>query len=134
MSENHKRLLDQIRMRGDHPAATYADLPEEAQGYVNRLELEIYDSKQQRLAQSSLFLCAVGIYLLYQWYKSDDMSYLVFGLILSIAPWIYYRFRWKQNADEFIPKANPTRSADEAMQEEWDINYLSGVRQTERDA
>ena len=134
MPENHKRILDQIRMQGPHPAATYADLPEEAQRYVTRLGLEIYDAKQKNLALGSMFSCVVGVYLLYQWYKVGDLSSLILGLIFAIVPWIYYPIRSKKNWNEFWPGDDPNRTTNEAMQEEWDIHYEPEGREAQGEA
>jgi hypothetical protein len=128
MPESHKRFLDQIRMQGAHPAATYADLPEEAQRYVTSLELEIYNTKQQSLALGCMFSCACGLYFLYQWYRTADVSNLFLGLTFAAVPWVYYRIRSKKNWNEFWPDGDPNRKTNEAMQMEWDIHALPSQR------
>lgn len=46
MTEEQKRHLDGIRDREPHPAIEYEQLPNEAQSYINKLEMEAYDAKQ----------------------------------------------------------------------------------------
>ena len=133
MPENHKRLLDQIRMEGAHPAATYADLPEETQRYITRLELKIYNAKQQSLVLGSSLLCAIGLYFLYQWYRAGDLFNLFGGIIFGIVPWIYYRIRSRKNWNDFWPIDDANRPSNEAMQEEWDIHYQSEARDAQRE-
>jgi hypothetical protein len=132
MSEKEKRLLDRWRMQERHPAVAYDELPLEVQGYLSRLEGEVYDNKQATLVFGVLALSVIGAYQLYQWYKVGEPSSLVFGLAMSFVPWIYYRIKWKKNSADFLPIDNPTRSADEAMQEEWDLNHLSEMRSAEK--
>jgi hypothetical protein len=50
LTEAEKRQFDAFRMQPRHPAATYDDLPEEVQNYIGRIEIELYDKKQEGAA------------------------------------------------------------------------------------
>ena len=68
LTEAQKRDLDSFRAQETHPAADYDSLPTEVQHYINKLEMEIYDSKQQKIAARTLFGTGIGVLLALQMY------------------------------------------------------------------
>lgn len=131
MTEEQKRHLDGIRDRGPHPAIKYEQLPDEAQSYINELEMEAYDAKQQALAGRTLLLSALGAFLI-------DANFLHFidltnswtaitAVPLLVLPWIFYAWQWRRNADELSPKYSDTewpRPTDEKLREAWEVDYI----------
>ena len=65
LTEAEKRQLDAFRMQPKHPAANYHNLPDEVQRYIIRIEMELYDKKQDGTAGRALTGSAVGAALLY---------------------------------------------------------------------
>src|SRR5258706_9620392 len=131
LTESVKRELDTFRSQEKHPAVRYKDLPEEAQHYISRLELEVYDDKQQRLAGSCLLVSAIGlgsIILMYLGYHEATAWKYLGGLILLILPWPIYVREWRKNAENFLPRDAPNLPTDEALRVEWEIEYLARRR------
>jgi hypothetical protein len=60
LTEEEKRILDSFRMKEPHPAARYWQLPEEVQSYISRLQIELYDKKQDGAAGKALVLTGVA--------------------------------------------------------------------------
>jgi hypothetical protein len=117
MTEKQKRLLPEV------------------QNYINRLELEVYDAKQQSLFAGCALLSFLGGQSLYRDYTSGDEASLLsisYGVIMLGAPWIYYSVKFKKNASEHMPDENPTYPTDEALRLEWEIEHLSQMGQRER--
>jgi exonuclease I len=56
LTEAEKRQLDAFRMQPKHPAAQEDDLPEEVQSYIGRIEMELYDKKQEGAVGQAMFL------------------------------------------------------------------------------
>jgi hypothetical protein len=135
LTEDQKRQLDAFRMQPKHPAASYDDLPEEVQNYINGIELELYDHKQGGAASRAFFWSAIGAALLFANYKGwfgapTIWSWLTSGIALA-APWLWYRYEWNKNAEELFPKddsGNPISRTDEEIRKEWELNYLSEHR------
>jgi hypothetical protein len=50
LTEAEKRQFDAFRVQPKHPAAQYHELPEEVQSYINRIECELYDKRQDGVA------------------------------------------------------------------------------------
>lgn len=141
MSEEEKRHLDAIRDRHPHPAATGESLPEEAQSYINELELEVYDSRQGALLARTLLLFGIGVVI-----TDANFLHLVdvtgqwpafVGVVLLVAPWPVYLWQWRKNSRGFLPSSddpdwhNPT---DERLREAWELNYISSrARRTRAD-
>lgn len=131
LTEDEKRQFDAFRMQPKHPAAEVDDLPEEVQNYINGLELELYDHKQDAAAGRAFFLSAIGAALLFANYKGwfgapTIWSWLTSGIALA-APWLWYRYEWNKNAGELFPKdgsGNPISRTDEEIRKEWELNYL----------
>ena len=133
LTEAQKRELDSFRAQESHPASSYGKLPVEVQNYIGRLEMQIYDSKQEKLGIGALIVSMFSALTLYQMYfgfpEATTWRYVVSGLGL-VVPWIVYRYYWKKNAEAFLPDepyaAFPT---DEGLRFEWEIEYLSMRRQ-----
>src|SRR5215213_9302385 len=60
LTEAEKRELDAFRMQPKHPAARIYELPGEVQSYISKIEIELYDQKQERAAGRALVLSASG--------------------------------------------------------------------------
>jgi len=123
ITEAEKRQLDAFRMQPKHPSAQWDDLPEEVRNYIVRIELELYDGKQDAAAGRAFFWSAAGAVLLFLVYKGvlgepTIWRYAPAALIL-IVPWIVYRFEWNKNAEAFRP-----RNTEERIREEWELNYI----------
>jgi hypothetical protein len=133
LTETQKRELDSFRAQQPHPAATYEGLSLEVQNYINRLEMEIYDGKQEKIAIVALVVSMFGAFTLYQLYfgfpEPTVWRYLASGGCLFF-PWFVYKYRWKKNAEAFLPDepyaAFPT---DEGLRQEWELEYLSAQRE-----
>lgn len=138
MTEAEKRQLDAFRAQPEHPAMRTEDLPEEVQDYIKKIELELYDYKQQYAVGQAFFYSLIGAALLALHYTgcltATPWKYALDVLIL-VSPWFFYRYRWKKNAAEFLPSKNDfSNPTDEAIRKEWEINYLTAMHQQQRDA
>ncbi|MEY9198470.1 hypothetical protein ABIA16_003586 [Sinorhizobium fredii] len=139
MTEVEKRRLDAYRMQPSHPAATIDELPEEVQSYINRLEIELYDKKQDMLAGRTIGVSSVGAAWLcinYFGLPAPTIWTYAFGMALLAVPWLIYQFEWKKNADEFLPKKiepDALRPTDEGIRTEWELNYIVAAGRPERD-
>jgi hypothetical protein len=134
LSEAEKRQLDAFRMQPRHPAAMFDDLPEEVQNYVNRIELELYDKKQEGAARRAIVLSAVGAVLLFLNYKgcsvAPDTWSNIGGVLLLLTPWPVYWYQWRKNAEEFLPTDTPGRTTGESIRQERELNYLAHSRKS----
>ncbi|PNE11157.1 MAG: hypothetical protein CR217_10230 [Beijerinckiaceae bacterium] len=138
MTETEKHQLDAFRAQPMHPATRREDLPEEVRDYIIGIELELYDYKQQDAVGQAFFYSLIGAGLLALQYTgcltATPWRY-AFDVLILVSPWFLYRYRWKKNAEEFLPSEkgvpNPT---DEAIRKEWEIIYVGAMRQQQRDA
>ena len=132
MTEAEKRKLDAFRAQG-HPAVKCGDLPDEVQSYIARLEVQLYDHKQEKIVGRSILISAVGavaIYLTYAGFlRMSPWSYII-GTIILVLPWFWYVREWKKNAKEFCPDnvVEEGSPVDVALRQEWDIHHISGNR------
>jgi hypothetical protein len=134
LTEAEKRQLDAFRMQEKHPAADYDSLPQEVQSYINGLELENYDNKQGALVLPILVCSGFGAYFLIRCILGYDEGSLVnyaVSIAFLVLPWIWYRIKWKQNADAFLPETWPSPTH-EALMREWELDYISNKRMSER--
>jgi hypothetical protein len=136
--EAEKRQLDAFRAQPKHPAMRTEDLPEEVQNYIHQVEWELYDHRQQYAAGQAFFCSLIGAALLALHFTRRLTAtpwIYAFDILILVSPWFFYRYRWKKNAEEFLPSGkdvpNPT---DEAIRKEWEINYLTAMHQQQRDA
>ena len=132
MSEADKRRLDAIRDQEPHPAVTYDQLPEEAKNYISELEVEAYDAKQQSLVGGVALLSVIGALLI-----DANFTHLVSltnplvaatAFPMLVAPWFYYVWKWRRNADAFTPTLeegmpDPT---DERLKTAWELTTSPG--------
>jgi hypothetical protein len=125
LTEAEKRELDSFRHResegGEHPSASYGDLPEEVQSYLSKIEIERYDLIQENLVSRCFLLSGVGLFLLlnhFGWIslKYDSTEVFLVGVFLLLAPWVYYPVKWRKNADQF--------SEHDGIRTEWELNYI----------
>jgi hypothetical protein len=134
LTEAEKRQLDAFRMQPKHPAACEEDLPEEVREYIGRIELELYDKKQDEAAGYAVFWSVLGAVLLFLIYKgvfgpSTPWSYAA-AVFAMVVPWLVYRYQWKKNAEEFLPKVEPRINVtDEEFRKEWELNHIVRNRQ-----
>ncbi len=131
LTENEKRQLDAFRSREKHPAADYDSLPEEVQRYINGLELELYDKKQEALVPPTLIVSGIGGFFLCRYilgYEEGSLFNYFWSVSALILPWIYYAKKWRANADEFLPRDAPTSPGDEAIRMEWELDYIHRKR------
>jgi hypothetical protein len=127
LTEDEKRQLDFFRMQEKHPSADYDSLPEEVKRYIGNLEMEIYDNKQQALVLWTLFFSGVGGYFFIRYilgYAEGSFFDYVWSISLLILPWIWYRTKFKQNAEEFLPLNGPGPTY-EALLREWELDYIT---------
>jgi hypothetical protein len=124
-------------MQPKHPAARAADLPEEVRDYIGRIELELYDKKQESAASQAIFLGAIGAALLFINYKgyfgAPSIWAYAGAVMFLVLACIFYWYQWRKNAEEFLPSDAPCSVTDEAIRQEWELNYLTQSR-AERDA
>jgi hypothetical protein len=126
LTEAEKRKLDALRMQPKHPAASWEDLPEEVQNYLIKIELELYDMKQERAVSKAMFLSAIGaglIYLNYVGFFGVPVPWWRYaaGALFLVVPWFAYRHEWNKNAEEMHPGHNRT---EEGIREQWELEYV----------
>ena len=117
LTETEKRELNSFRHResegGEHPSTSYADLPEDVQSYLSKIQIEHYDLIQERLAGRVLLVSGCGAFLLanyFGWIPADTQHSgwaLAYGAVLLVAPWVYYPIKWRKNADKFSEEQSP---------------------------
>jgi hypothetical protein len=132
LTEAEKRQLDFFRMQEKHPAADYDRLPEEVKRYIGSLEMELYDKKQEALVPPTLFLSGVGGYFLVRYilgYDEGSLFHYAWSISLFLLPWIWYRAKWKQNAEAFLPSHGPSPT-NEAILREWELEYITNKRRS----
>lgn len=127
MTEKQKQHLDGIRNCEPHPAVKFEQLPTEAQSYINELEMEAYDARQQSLAGRTVLLSVLGAFLVdANFLHLVDVTSLWSATIagpLLVLPWVFYVWKWRRNANEFSPAGWPNPS-DEKLREAWELDYI----------
>ncbi len=130
LTEAQKRKLDAFRMGATHPAATFDDLPGEVQSYISRLEIELYDKKQDTLAGRTIGVSAVGLGWLcisYFGFPVPTIWTYFFGAVLLAVPWAIYPIEWNRNANEFLPRRvgpDALSATNENIRTEWELSYI----------
>ena len=135
LTESEKRQLDSFRMRKDHPAASYDNLPKEVRMYMSKLELQLYDKTQEGLARGCFVVSGIGAFLFARYffgYAESSLLEYTGSISLLVVPWIYYSIRWKRNADEFLPPGDFGSRTAEALRMEWELKYIADKRSAER--
>jgi len=135
LTEDKKRELDSFRFREKthhekHPAASWDDLPEEVTDYINKLQVELYDRTQDSLFNACLVMSGIGGFMIlthFGWISSryDSMEVFLSGVLLFLAPWVYYPIKWKKTADRFWEDAR------EGIRHEWEFSYIMNKRHPE---
>jgi len=132
LTEEEKRELDSLRWRaeqpgGRHPATEFADLPEEVQSYISKIEIEHYDAIQEQLVGRVFLLSGTGaIYLVsyFGWlnikWNQPELAFLSGCLV--IVPWIYYIWKWRKNAGQFLVDGN------EGIRTEWERAHIASKK------
>ena len=131
LTEVEKRELDAFRMQEKHPANHYQDLPDEVQSYINALELQVYDFKQEKAVAKPIFasfLGAMGIFLTYKGLGSLGNFGYWLGVLLLTVPWFLYIREWRKNADD-----EDLHDPDECFRFEWEMDYLHRRRKKPTD-
>jgi hypothetical protein len=132
LTEAEKRQLDAFRMQPNHPAATIDDLPDEVQQYVSRVELELYDKKQEAAAARAFVVSAIGAALLFLNYNGCFAAPTIWSnlgaVLLLVCPWPIYLYQWRRNAEEFMPRGASWSATAEAIRQEWELNYIAHWR------
>lgn len=137
LGEQQKRLLDSFRMRRDHPAAKFEDLPGEVQTFIAALQVEAYDAKQERIFGQAFVVSGIGAASLflshYGFERADSFWQYLPGAFLLVVPWLAYSRQSRINAAEFIPRDDsaPT-STDELIRREWELDYILAQERKER--
>jgi hypothetical protein len=135
LTENEKRQLDSFRMRQEHPAASYDTLPGEVKGYISELTMEIYDRKQERLVMGCFVVSGASAFFLARYafgYAEGSLFEYSLSLGMLIFPWIYYRIKWRKNADEYVPPGEAVFPVNEALRKNWEQAYIVNKRSAER--
>ncbi len=132
LSEEEKRTLDSFHAQNAHPATSVDELPQEAQNYIMRLEIELYDERQQAAAGEAIFMSVVSAFFAYSVYPNTTyVSFISYFLCatLFVLSWIKYRRVWKANASKLFPKEKgaPSRS-DHELQYEYEFEFEYIVR------
>lgn len=137
MTEAEKRYLDAIRESPPHPAVKLEQLPGEAQDYLNELELEAYDREQEQLVERCAIVSVVGALLI-------DANFLhlldftswwaaITAIPLFVAPWLFYRWKWRQNADAFLPDLDApgaVHPTDERLRAAWELRHIANKKRS----
>jgi hypothetical protein len=128
LTEEEKRELDSFRWLaaqpgGKHPAAEYSDLPNEVQMYISKLEIELYDEIQQALVGRVFLISGIGAFYLANYFgwisvKWDLPELALLSTFLMIAPWLYYVWKWRKNADQFSERGT------EGIRTEWELEHV----------
>ena len=135
LTENEKRQLNSFRMRREHPAASYDTLPGEVKVYIGELTLEVYDRSQERLIMGCFVVSGVGAVFLARYafgYAEGSLFEYSLSLGMLIFPWIYYRIKWRKNADEYLPPGEAVFPVNEALRKNWELAYIVNKRSAER--
>ena len=135
LTEGEKRELDSFRFRErendeKHPAATFDDIPEEVQSYISKIEIALYDAIQERLVGRCFLVSGLGALFLANYFGwislthgEHDAFELGSGIFFLVAPWVYYYFKWKKNADEFF-----SEWGSEGIRAEWELDHIVSKR------
>jgi hypothetical protein len=135
MSEAEKRILDSLRMKPAHPAATSNDLPEEVVSYINRIECDVYNLRREKLTNRTIVVSLVGAAWINICYfglpPSTAWTYII-GAAVLVVPWFVCAYEWNKNAEEHAPsdhEPGALSATDEGIRREWELNYIVTHRQ-----
>jgi hypothetical protein len=145
LTEPDKRVLDGFRADGKHPAVALEDLPEEAQGYIVKLEIDVYDLQQNAVVGRGFAATGIGAFLLFGAYHEIGwgapwLGYILGPLIIGVG-WIKCFRDHKKNAanlwiEQLWSKGDgmPFSVTHEKLQEHWDLAHLANLRRAKREA
>jgi hypothetical protein len=99
--------------------------PKRFGNYIGRIELELYDKKQDGAAGRATFYSAIGAALLFLNYKDFFGAPTIWSyagaVLLLVLPWFFYRYQWNKNAEEFLPSDAPTKAS--GKNGSWNISF-----------
>jgi hypothetical protein len=140
MSEEEKRILDDVRKDDNHPATSFDELPGEVQTYIASIEQELYDE-----IKSSIFLKVVSItlfvlfFIVITFLRQDNFS------IYSISFWVLgllvvWGSLWREKRkievrffpEELSQNDSVVFTSDEGIQAAWDVDYLMKSQNTKQ--
>ncbi len=134
LTEGDKRQLDAFRMQDKHHATDRFDLPEDVQGYINKLEFDLIDLKRQNSLNASSLTTVAAIAFSYYSYLGNGWAneYVIYTLsvVLIIFAWWKHRKKDKILVEELVPSGSydPTN---EAIMREWEVDYIVNKHKTE---
>ena len=131
LSESEKAELDEFRTNGQHPAARYEELPGEVRIYITKLEGELYDIRQGRLAAWCFLVSALGLAALvamYLGYYPATPSRYFLGFSGLVLPLVVYFYFFNKNAREYLPHNKPYSPTNEALRAEWEMEHIARRR------
>ena len=72
---------------------------------------------------------AMGVALIYSGYKGTaylPWPAIIFGFVVLVGAWPFYRREWKKNAENFLPRDDkaPTHT-DELLRREWELDEIA---------
>jgi hypothetical protein len=106
----------------------YDTLPGEVKVYIGELTLEIYDTKQERLRVACSVVSGASAFFLARYafgYAEGSLFEYSLSLGMLIFPWIYYRIKWRKNADEYLPPGEAVFPVNEALRKNWELARIS---------
>jgi hypothetical protein len=133
LTEAEKRQLDAFRTQSEHPAACLEQLPQEVGDYISRMELELYERKEQELGLMYFFVFVGFALPVLNYFDYVDSKWSYVGVALAlIGLWHISRYKRKNPdvADFFNPDAPGT---DEEFRKEWEWRYIHAARRQEHE-
>ncbi len=135
LSEEEKRHLDAFYQLDQHPAVYHGDLPEEASRYINELECELHQERQDSAVTKFFAMIGIGLAVFYVTYNGlgwlGNIGYLVGAVIIVFALYQYYQAH-SRNSDWFMPKYEgdnaPVSLTEEKLFEHWDLDEITRYR------
>lgn len=128
LSEAEKRVLDAVRLKDRHPATSGETLPEDVRGYIERLQLELYERKQEIITSKGLILFFLVLSVVYATYELQTFPPLLgypFAAGLLFYAILAYRREWSANEAELFPRAKGAPDAtDQGIQQAWELNHI----------
>lgn len=127
LTEAEKRLLDAVRLRDRHPATKGEDLPEDVKSYIEQLQIELYDAKQEiAVAKFYLAFFAVGFvgHTTWQWQTFPPLIGYPFAAALLLYAAIAYFRDGAKNDDELFPKKGAPDATNQGIQAAWEVNHI----------
>lgn len=128
MTERQKRHLDAVRLQDQHPATSFAMLPEDVQNYISRIELELFDAKKSEIFWSSAVVFVSGAFILYKEFLGSAAASglsIAMGVLLMIFSALYWSINSRKLSNAFLPDSDWAGPTNEGIRQEWEIEYLS---------